>query len=82
MPTTTTGTFSQTIGDWYTGGGIAGQSVVKAMPYRNKTSGQDTTTGPFYLYGFNFALNKAKRVSSITLPNNTNVRILAMNLLP
>ena len=36
----------------------------------------------FYLYGYSFALNPAKTVQSITLPNQANVKMLAIDLLP
>jgi hypothetical protein len=32
------------------------------------------------LYGYSFSLNAGKKVSSITLPNNRNVVVLAMSL--
>ncbi len=34
----------------------------------------------FYLYGYSFALNSTKTVSSITLPTNANVVVLAITL--
>jgi hypothetical protein len=36
----------------------------------------------FYLYGYNFALNSAVTVQSITLPANPRVMVLAMTLTP
>ena len=38
--------------------------------------------GPVYLYGYSFAINSAKTVKSITLPNNRNVVVLAIDLAP
>jgi hypothetical protein len=35
-----------------------------------------------YLYGYSFALNSAKTVASLTLPNNDDVVILAVDLHP
>ena len=33
-----------------------------------------------YLYGYSFSLNAAKTVSSITLPNDANVKLLSVTL--
>jgi hypothetical protein len=49
------------------------------MPYRI-SSGGTQDDGPFYLYGYSFALNRAKTVQSLTLPNNRNVVVLAATL--
>jgi hypothetical protein len=75
----TTQTFTQSISDWYTPQGYAGESTAVSLAYRN-TSGGGTQNGPFNVYGYQFALNSSKTVQSITLPNNANVEILAMNL--
>ena len=36
--------------------------------------------GSFNVYGYSFALNSVKTVRSLTLPNHTNVKLLALNL--
>ncbi len=51
------------------------------MAYRIGPSGA-TSSGPVYLYGYSFALNSAKTVKSITLPNNRNVVVLAVDVTP
>jgi hypothetical protein len=51
------------------------------MAYRDKSNGtKDNRT--FYLFGYSFALNPAKTVSSIKLPNNANVVVVAVTLTP
>jgi hypothetical protein len=50
------------------------------MAYRVSATGA-TENGPFYLYGYSFALNSAKTVASMTLPNNRNVVVLAADLI-
>jgi hypothetical protein len=51
------------------------------MAYR--LSGNGTPgSAPFYLYGYSFALNSAKSVASMTLPNNRDVVVLATTLMP
>ena len=51
------------------------------MAYRDQSNGT-TDNRTFNLYGYSFALNGAKTVSSITLPNNANVVVLAMTVTP
>ena len=51
------------------------------MPYRLIASGtEDVRT--FYLYAYSLAINNAKTVASVTLPNNRYVVILAATLAP
>jgi hypothetical protein len=51
------------------------------MAYRVTQSGA-LETRTFYLYGYSFALNSAKTVKSITLPDNRSVVVLAIDLTP
>ena len=75
----TTSTFTQSLSNWNTPQSYAGESMAVTMAYRDKSNGaQDNRT--FYLYGYTFAINAAKTVSSITLPNNANVVVLALTL--
>jgi len=58
---------------------LPGEYEVVAMPYRNYANGsEDQRT--FNLYAYEFRLNPAKRVSSITLPNDPNIVVLAATL--
>ena len=51
------------------------------MAYRDFDNGtKDKRT--FNLYAYRFALNPNRLVQSITLPNNPNVVILAVTLVP
>jgi len=51
------------------------------MGHRNSSDGTaDNRT--FYLYGYSFKLNSAKTVQSLRLPNNGNVMVLAVSLVP
>jgi hypothetical protein len=77
----TTSTFTQSLSDWYTPQGYTGESTVLTMAYRVAASGAESP-GPLYLYGYSFALNSAKTVASLTLPNNDDVVILAVDLHP
>jgi hypothetical protein len=77
----TTASFTQSLSDWYTPQRYPGESQAVTMAYRIKPSGAiDSRT--FYLYGYSFAVNEAKTVKSITLPNNPDVVVLAVDLTP
>jgi len=76
-----TTTFAQSLSDWHTSANYSGESVVKAMSYRNLYTGSKNTA-TFNLYGYAFSLNNAKIVKSITLPSNANVVVAAMTLVP
>jgi RHS repeat-associated protein len=74
-----TQTFTQSLSDWLAPQSYAGESTALAMSYRNNANGTRDTRS-VYLYGYSFALNPTKTVQSITLPNNGNVVILALDL--
>jgi hypothetical protein len=76
-----TSTFTQSLSDWFTPQSYSGESVAMSMAYRDLSNG---TTDPrtFSLYGYSFTLNSAKTVKSITLPNNANVKVVAVTLIP
>ena len=77
----TTSMFTQSLSDWYTPQNYPGESTAATMAYRDLSNGtKDDRT--FNLYGYSFALNSAKTVSSVTLPNNSNVGVLSMILIP
>ena len=57
---------------------IAGAENVLPASHRPVRPQQD----PVYLYGYSFAINSAKTVESITLPNNRNVVVLAVDVSP
>ncbi len=77
----TTSSFTRSLSDWRTSQNFAGESVALVMPYRNAANGtSDNRT--FNVYSYSLALNPAKTVASITLPNNGNVVVLAMTLTP
>jgi subtilase family serine protease len=75
----TTAVFTQSMSDWFTPQNYAGEIQAITMNYRDNSNG--TTDGEvFHLYGYSFALNNAKTVRSITLPQNRNVVALAITL--
>ena len=57
--------------------------VARSSPCLTAISSNGTKDNQtFYLYGYSFALNPAKTVSSLTLPNDANVEIIAATLDP
>jgi hypothetical protein len=75
----TTTSFYQSLSDWYSPHGYSGESKASTMAYRIAPSGV-TNIGPVYLYGYAFSTNSAKTLKSITLPNNRNVVVLAVDV--
>jgi hypothetical protein len=77
----TTSTFTRSLSDWFTPQNFSGETKAITMAYRDNSLGQqDNRT--FLLYEYTFTLTKGEQVSSITLPNNPNVVVLAMTLMP
>ncbi len=77
----TTSTFSQSLSDWFRPQNFPGESKAVTMAYRDTSKGKkDNRT--FLLYGYSLGLNNSKTVSSITLPGNRNVVVLAITLTP
>ena len=73
----TTDTYSQSMSDWGNPQSYAGESTAITMAYRNKYDGTKNTS-TFNLYEYSLLLNPSKTVASVTLPNNSHVRIMAM----
>lgn|GEM_PF-1930509 len=78
----TTATFTQSFSDWVTSSAFANEAAALPTGYRNGSGGTKDTTYPVTMYGYSFNLTTAKAVKSITLPNNSNVKLFAMTLVP
>jgi hypothetical protein len=77
----TTTTYTQSMSNWDVPQKYSGETQVLSMPdVITSTGAKSTLYGPFNLCGYSFALNAAKTVLSITLPNNRNVVVLAIDL--
>jgi hypothetical protein len=77
----TSAQFVQSFSDWFVPQNFPGELEGVAMAYRNfQNAGQDNRT--FNLYAYEFPLNPAKMVESLTLPNDDHVVILGVSLLP
>jgi len=71
----------QSFSDWFTPQNFAHEFEAVAMQYRNYKDGtKDKRT--FNLYAYRLALNPGKVVQGVTLPNNSDVVVLASTLLP
>jgi hypothetical protein len=74
----TTSVLHQSLSDWKTPQHYLGESIALTMPYRLTVDGTPHT-GPYYLYAYTLPLDHTKTVVSLTLPNNRNVSLLAIN---
>ena len=77
----TSSPFTQSFSDWFIPQNYGGESKAVSMPYRDVSNG-GTGAGPFYVYGYSFSLNASKTLQSITLPSDSNLNVLAMELVP
>jgi hypothetical protein len=77
-----TTTFVQGLSDWFSPQNYSGESKAIPMGYRNHSDGSSSENNALYLYGYNFALNPAKTVQSVRLPNNANVIVTAISVVP
>lgn len=84
----TSQTFTQTFDDWSASSSCIstnpcapGETAVVTLPYADSAfSNQTRLNNLYYLYGYSFPLDASKTVSSLTLPNNRNVVLLAATL--
>jgi hypothetical protein len=77
----TTSTFSQGLSNWNTPQSFPGESIALTEAYRlNQNGTQDNRT--FDIFGYQFAINNAKTISTIKLPTNINVVVLGLTLVP
>ena len=75
----TTATWTQSFSDWCDPFGYPNESILSTQSYRNTASGgTDDTTN--YIYSYGYTLPEGKTLESITLPNNSNIRILGATL--
>jgi len=76
----TSAQFVQSFSDWSTPQNFPGELEGVAMSYRTSANGSKDL-GTFSLYAYEFALDPAKTVQSVTLPTNPEVVVLAATLL-
>lgn len=74
-----TSSFTQNFSDWANPQSYPGEFSVITMPYRDSYTGGEQTLN-VSVDGYVLVLNQAKTVKSVTLPNDTDVVLLAMTL--
>jgi hypothetical protein len=74
-----TTTFTQSLSSWGTPQNYSGESTAVTMAYRLTSTGAQHA-GPFYLYGYAFAIDPTKTVKSLTLPGTRYVVVFALTL--
>ena len=77
----TSSSFTQSLSDWAERGRFKGESVAAEMPYRLTAEGSKDANA-FYAHAYSFALDSNKFASSVNLPGNANVLVLAATLAP
>jgi Putative Ig domain len=76
------GTYFQNFSDWFSPQNYARESKAFPMSYRNFSDGSSTENNALYLYGYDLQLISTKTIQSVQLPNNPNVLIAAISLVP
>ena len=71
--------FAQNFSDWFEPEDFPGEVRALRMAYRVMGTGKQDPR-PFYVYAYGFALDGSKSAQSLTLPNDPNIRILAVSL--
>ena len=77
----TTDTFTQSFSDWTAPQSFPGEATALTMAHRQAANGA-RTYAVTSLYQYAFTLKSAKTVRSVTVPNDPNVAILGMTLIP
>jgi hypothetical protein len=77
----TSSSFTQSLTDWAAPGNLSGESVAVEMPYRLTAEGSKDANA-FRAHAYSFALDSNKVASSVNLPGNANVLVLAATLVP
>jgi hypothetical protein len=74
-------TFTQSLSDWASPDSNPGESTAVTMEYRDQADGtRDENT--YYLFGYSFDLKPSGTTASIQLPDNENVKVFAITLMP
>jgi len=77
----TTQTLTQSISDWCNPQSYSGETTIKSGIQRNTASGGADTSASANMYAYSINLDPTKRVRSITLPNQSNVKLFGINLI-
>jgi hypothetical protein len=72
---------TQSFSDWAQPDSNTGESQAITMEYRQQSDGSKDENS-YYIFGYTFALNATNTVQSLKLPDNDNVKIFAVTLVP
>lgn len=73
--------YTRGVSDWYSPQNYFGESKAAPTGHRNNADGtKDGRT--FYVYGYSLPLDVSKNAATLKLPNNANVIVLAVSLVP
>jgi hypothetical protein len=75
-------TNTQSISDWFTPMSYPGESQAVTMDHRDNSDGTSSSDQTFYIYAYSFSLNNTNVLKTITLPDNSNVKVFALTLVP
>ena len=75
-----TTTISQGFSDWGNGASYAGETNVVTTAYRITNTGAQDSSHPWYIYGYQFALNPLKTLKSVTVPASGYIVVLGLSL--
>jgi hypothetical protein len=75
----TTTTLNQNMSDWFNAAGWPGESVINCSEKRNYQDGTQQSDS-VCVYGYVITLDPTRIVQSVTIPNNRNIVMLAMDL--
>jgi hypothetical protein len=73
--------FTQSLSDWAQPDSYPGESTALTMEYRNQADGSKDENA-FYIYTYSFDLDSTKTLQSLKLPDNNNVKVFAVALVP
>jgi hypothetical protein len=75
-----TSVVTQEFSDWANDSSNPGEYVVRTMSYRNYSQNNGLQTLTMYAYGYSLPITPGKTLQSVTLPANTDIKILSMDL--
>jgi len=74
-------TFTQSLSDWASPDNNDGESQAITMDYRQQADGT-RDENQYNIYGYSFTLDKTHTITGFKLPDNDNVKIFALTLVP
>ena len=70
--------FTRSISEWIDPQSYSGEAVAAGMTYANQADGTATGTGTYDVYGYEFDLDPSKTVVGVTLPDNSDIMVVAV----